>query len=138
MVSDMKTSTNKGCKIATLFFFIFFLQILPYWGGFLVLVFLTPFNGLLPPTSQSPMCNFFRFSKSLGKSNGKKWYQIWKHFLIQGVQLLQRKKVFYRIFFICSLRLTSFCPHFPKSNVQTFRFSESLGKSNWRFESFCS
>ena len=45
---------------------------------FLVLVFLTPFNGLFSPTSQSPMSKLFRFLKSLGKSNAKKWSQIWK------------------------------------------------------------
>ena len=38
--------------------------------------FLTPFNGLFAPSSQSPMFKLFRFSESLGKSNGKKWSQI--------------------------------------------------------------
>ena len=35
-----------------------------------------PFNGLFDPTSRSRMSNIFRDSKSLGKSNGKKWSQI--------------------------------------------------------------
>ena len=36
---------------------------------FLVLVFLTPFNGLLAPTSQNLMFKLFKFSESLGESN---------------------------------------------------------------------
>ena len=43
---------------------------------FLVLVFLTPFNNLFTQTSRSPMSRLFRFSKYLGKSNGKKSCQI--------------------------------------------------------------
>ena len=35
-----------------------------------------PFNGLFAPTSRSRMSNIFRDSKSLGKSNGKKWSNI--------------------------------------------------------------
>ena len=34
---------------------------------FLVLLFLTPFNSIFAPTSQSPMCKLFRFSESLEK-----------------------------------------------------------------------
>ena len=41
-----------------------------------VFTFEVPFNGLFAPTSQSPMSNIFRYSESLGKSNGKKWSQI--------------------------------------------------------------
>ena len=35
------------------------------------------------PTSQPPMSKLFRFSESLGKSNGNKWSQIWKLLLIR-------------------------------------------------------
>ena len=88
---------------------------------FLVLVFFTPFNSLfaptskklpqlifsfflnfficslclsvfLPPTSQSQMSKLLRFLESLGKRNRKRWSQIWKLLLINGVKL-QRKKV---------------------------------------------
>ena len=50
------------------------------------------------------------------------------------------KKSFYYKFF--SFVQTSFCPPFPKSNVQTFRYLESLGKSNEKkrrvfFDEFC-
>ena len=37
-----------------------------------------PFNGLFAPTSQSRMSNIFRDLESLGESNGKKWFHIWK------------------------------------------------------------
>ena len=38
--------------------------------------FLTLFNGLFVPNSQSPMYQLFRYYEFLGKSNGKKWSQI--------------------------------------------------------------
>ena len=53
---------------------------------FLVLVFLTMFNGLSATTSQSPMSKLVRFSESLGKSNGKKWSHSLKKKLIKGVK----------------------------------------------------
>ena len=53
--------------------------------------FLTPFNGLFAPTSRSPMSKNFGYSESLGKSNAKKWSQIWKLFLIIGVKLLRQR-----------------------------------------------
>ena len=48
--------------------------------------FVTLFNGLFAPTSKSPMSNLFRYSESVGKSNGKKWSHIWKLLLIKGVK----------------------------------------------------
>ena len=36
-----------------------------------------PLNGLFAPSSQSRISNIFRDSESLGKSNGKKWSNIW-------------------------------------------------------------
>ena len=35
------------------------------------------FNGIFAPTSRSRISNIFRDSESLGKTNGKKWSQIW-------------------------------------------------------------
>ena len=46
-----------------------------------------PFKRLFAPTSQSWMSKKFRDSESLGKSNVKKWSQIWKLLLIKGVRL---------------------------------------------------
>ena len=53
-----------------------------------------PFNGLFAPTSRSRMLNIFRDSEFLGKSNGKKWSNIWI-FLFGSGQKLPRKKKFF-------------------------------------------
>ena len=45
-----------------------------------------PFNGLFAPTSWSRMSNIFRDSESLGKSNGKKWSQIWTFWFGSGLK----------------------------------------------------
>ena len=42
-----------------------------------VFTFDIPFKRLFAPTSRSRMSNLFRDSESLGKSNGKKWSEIW-------------------------------------------------------------
>ena len=55
----------------------------------------SPFKLLFPPTSHSPMFKLFRFSVSLGKTNGKKWSQIWIFLLIKGVKLQRNKKVLF-------------------------------------------
>ena len=65
---------------------------------FLVSVFLTPFNCLFSPTSQSPMSKLFIFSESLGKSNEKKWSQILQLSLIKDVKLPRQKKSFFTDF----------------------------------------
>ena len=56
------------------------------------------FNGLFAPTSRSRMSNIFRDSKSLGKSNGKKWSQIWTFWFENGLKS-PRKKSFFLHFF---------------------------------------
>ena len=43
---------------------------------FLVLVFLTPFNGILPPLLKVQFSNFLEFWNPCGKSYGNKWSQI--------------------------------------------------------------
>ena len=122
-VSDLKTFTNKGCKIATK-------KKVSFWTNFALLsrffcyrcfslcltVFLTPLCKV-----QCPMSKLFRFSESLEKSKGKKWSQISKLLLKKSVKS-PRRKSFYRyfFFFICSLCLNVFLTHFSKSNVQTF------------------
>ena len=58
--------------------------------------FLTPLNSLFVPTSQSPISKHFRYSESLGKSNGKKWSQIVKLLLIKVVNC---HTFFYLFFF---------------------------------------
>ena len=62
----------------------------------------------------------FWFSESLGKRNGKKWYQILKLLLIKGIKSPWRKSFFYRFF---SHLFTFFKRLFaPTSNAKIFRF----------------
>ena len=89
--------------------------------------FLTPFYGLFALTSQSPMSKLFIYSESVRKSNGKKWSQIWKLLLKNGVKLPKKKK-FKCIFSFAYSVWTSSCPHFLKSNVQTSYIFGILGK----------
>ena len=53
-----------------------------------------PFNGLFAPTSRSRMSNIFRDSESLGKSNGKKWSNIWTFLFGSGLKSPREKKFF--------------------------------------------
>ena len=53
------------------------------------------FKRLFAPISRSPMSKLFRFSESLGKSNGKKGSQIWTLFLIKGVKSPRKKVSFF-------------------------------------------
>ena len=77
MVSDMNIFVWKLSKIAAqkkgFFFTVFF--------TFEVLL-----NGLFAPTSQSRMSNIFRDSESLGKSNGKRWSNIWTFLFGSGLK----------------------------------------------------
>ena len=60
-----------------------------------VCLFEVPFNGLFAPTSRNRMSNIFRDSESLGKSNGKKWTDIWTFLFGSGLKLPRKKKVFF-------------------------------------------
>ena len=80
--SQIRTFVFENClkspRKKKVFFFTFF-------------TFEVPFNGLFAPTSRSRMSNIFRDSESLGKSNGKKWSQIWI-FLFENCLKSPRKK----------------------------------------------
>ena len=79
-------------------------------------------NVLLPPL-QDGGCPKFRGSESLGISSGKKWSQIWIFVLKNGLKLMWQKKFlrnFIFFFHFWGTVKTSFCPHFPKSNVHNF------------------
>ena len=52
------------------------------------------FKRIFAPTSRSQMSKVFRDFESLGKSNGKKWYQIYKPLIIMGVKSPGAKKLF--------------------------------------------
>ena len=90
-----------------------------------------PFKCLCAPTFWSPMSKHLRYSKFLGKSNGKKWSQIVKLLLIKGVKYPCKKNVFFfgkfgltsRIFLVLMLqsalveRLFVSCMRDLKKNV---------------------
>ena len=68
-----------------------------------------PFNSLFAPTSQSRMSNIFRDSESLGKSNGKKWSNIWTFFVWMWFKIAAKK-----VFFLLILPYkTCWKPRFP-------------------------
>ena len=52
------------------------------------------FKRLFAPTSQSWRSNIFKDSESLGKSNGKKWSQIWTFLFGNGLKSPNKKKFF--------------------------------------------
>ena len=54
-----------------------------------------PFKRFFAPTSWSRMSNIFRDSESLGKSNGKKWSNIWIFLFASGLKSPREKKVFF-------------------------------------------
>ena len=85
MVSDMNIFVWKLSKIAVqkkVFFLTFF-------------TFEVPFNGLFAPTSQSWMSNIFLDWKCLGKSNEKKWSNIWTFLFGSGLKSPRKKKFFF-------------------------------------------
>ena len=90
-----------------------------------------PFNCLFAPTSWSRMSNIFRDSESLGKNNGKKWYQIWTFLFENCLKSLRKKKLFFLTFFTFEVPFNGlFVPTSPSRMSNIFRDSESLGKSN--------
>ena len=85
-----------------------------------VVTFEVSLKRIFAPTSQSGMSKNFRDSEFMGKSSEKKWSQILISLLKNGPKLPRQKQICTDfVFFICSLHLTSFCHHFPNSNVQT-------------------
>ena len=60
-----------------------------------VFTFEVPLKRLFAPTSQSQMSNIFRDSESFGKSNAKKWSQIWTFLFESCLKSPHKKKVFF-------------------------------------------
>ena len=96
-----------------------------------------PFNGLFAPTSRSRMSNIFTDSESLGKSNGKKWSQIWTFLFENCRKSRHKKKFFFSTFFTFSQSSSVFglfnglfAPTFQSRMSNIFTDSEFLGKSN--------
>ena len=89
------------------------------------------FKRLFAPTFWSPMFNIFRDSESLGKSNGKKWSQIWTFFFENCLKSPRKKKFFFLTFFTFDVPFNGlFAPTSQSRMSNIFRDSESLGKSN--------
>ena len=124
MVSYMNIFVWKLSKIAAqkkVFFFTFF--------G--LLWFLVFFNGLFVPISQSGMSNIVRDSESLGKSNGKKWSQIWTFLIENCLKSPRKKKFFFSFFFTFEVPFNGLFASTSRSRMSNiFRDSEPLGKSN--------
>ena len=93
-------------------------------------------------TFQSWMSNIFRDSESLGKSNGKKWSQIWT-FLFENCLKSLRKKKNFSIFFTFEVPfLRSFLPPLPKVGCPIFLeiqnpWGKVMERSGLTFEHFC-
>ena len=94
--------------------------------------FLTPFNGLCPPTSQIPISWLFRYSESLGKNNRKKVVSDLKNLAHKRCKIATLEKLL-QIFFISSLRLNVFLPPLPE--VQ-YPWRKVMERSGLRFKTF--
>ena len=77
------------------------------------------FKCLFAPTFQSRMSNIIKDSESLGKSNGKKWSQIWT-FLFESCLKSPRKKSFF------------FLADFAWQNMVETKLPNGLETSGWR------
>ena len=134
MVSNMKILVWKLSKIAAqkkVFFSLTFFT------------FEVPFNGLFAPTSQSWMSNIFRDSESLGKSNGKKWSQIWT-FWFENCRKSPRNffSSFFSFFSLLRYRLTVFSAPLPKVGCPIFLeirnpWGKVMERSGLTFEYLC-
>ena len=115
-----KSNGNKWSQIWTFLFQNCLKSPRYFFLSFFSLTFFTfevPFNSLFGPPSQSRMSNIFRDSESLGKSNGKKWSQIWT-FLFENCLKSPRNLFFLfflSLFSLLRYRLTVFLP--PLSEV---------------------
>ena len=111
-----------------------------------------PFEHLFAPTSRSQMSKKSTDKESLGKSNGKKWSQIWT-FTNKWCKIAAQKKVCFltnfvllsRIFWYWyfSLRLTVLWPPLPEVQCPNFldflnSWGEKMKRSGLRFENFSS
>ena len=104
-----------------------------------------PFNGLFAPTSRSRLSNIFRDSESLGKSNGKKWSQIWAFLFENCLKSPRQKKFFsslFSVFFGFQSFLTVLMPPLPEVECPIFLkiqnpWGKVMERSGLRYENFC-
>ena len=97
---------------------------------------------LFAPTSRSRMSNIFRDSESLGKSNGKKWSQIWTFLFENCLKAPCKKKFFSSLFSLLRYRLTVFLPPLPKIGCPIFLeiqnpWGKVMERNGLIFEHFC-
>ena len=100
------------------------------------------FNGLFAPTSRSRMSNIFRDSESLGKSNDKKWSQIWTFSFENCLKSPRKKKFFLLLFSLLRYRFTVFLPPLPEVGCPIFLeipnpWEKVMERSGLTFEYFC-
>ena len=96
-----------------------------------VFTFEVPFNGHFALTFRSRMSNIFRDLESLGKSNGKKWSQIWTFLFENCLKSAHKKKFFFLDSFTFEVSFNSlFAPTSWSRMSNILGDSESLGKSN--------
>ena len=140
MVSDLNIFAQKWSKIAAS-------KKVFVYGFFYLFTFEVPFKCLFAPTSQSWMSKTFKDSKSLGKSIGKKWSQIWTFLIKNGLKSPRRKKKFlqkkFLIFSLLRYCLNVFVPPFLEVECPNFleiqnSWGKVLKRSGLRFEQFCS
>ena len=102
-----------------------------------------PFNTLFAPTSRSQMSNIFRDSESLGKSNKKKWSQIWTFLFENCLKSPRKKKLFSSsLFSLLRYRLKVFLPPLPEVGCPIFLeirnpWGKVMERSGLTFEHFC-
>ena len=86
-----------------------------------LLTFEEPFNGLFAPTSWSRMSNIFKDSESLGKSNGKKWSNIWSFLFGSGLKSLRKKKFSFADFALQNMVETTLPDGLETSGQRVYR-----------------
>ena len=124
VVSDLETLTQIGCEIAVKerkksanLGLINQLLLSQQIQGFLWY----HLNVFLLPLSEVRCLTFLEIRNPWGKVIERSGPRFELFCLKMILKKCRSKKSFLQIFyFICSLQLTSFCPHFPKSNVKTF------------------
>ena len=99
-----------------------------------VFTFEVPFKRLFAPISRSRMSNIFRDMKSLGKSNGKKWSQIWTFLFGTGLKSLNKKIVVLADFALQNMVETTLPDGLETSGQRAYRKFLHISRL---FEFFC-
>ena len=93
-----------------------------------------PFKRLFAPTSRSQMSKIFRDSESLGKSNGKKWSQIWTFLFGSGLKSPRKKKfVFLADYAVQNMLKTTLPDGWDTSGRRVYRLFWHISRRFWVF-----